>query len=75
MAFDRLSSRHLRKNTSKVRWLKARGLKTKTEEYGTRFDRLSDSAYVRETARRKAEELAMKYLSEHPEAMEVCAPN
>jgi hypothetical protein len=38
--------------------------------YKAQADQLQDSAYVREQAKKKAEEMAMKYVAEHPELMQ-----
>jgi hypothetical protein len=39
------------------------------DQYGIQVEQLKDSAYLKEQAKKKAEELAMKHISEHPEIM------
>ncbi len=44
-------------------------LKAMPEQYKAQMENLQDSAYLKAQAKKKAEELAMNYLSEHPEIM------
>jgi hypothetical protein len=39
-------------------------------QYKSRIEQLSDSAYVKDQAKKKAEEMAMKYITEHPGIMQ-----
>jgi hypothetical protein len=45
-------------------------LKSLPDQYKTQIEQLQDSAYIKEQAKKKAEELAMNYISEHPEIMQ-----
>lgn len=45
-------------------------LKAMPGQYQNQVKQMSDSAYIKEQARKKAEEFAMKYVAEHPELLE-----
>lgn len=45
-------------------------LKGLSSEYKGQMDHVQDSAYMKEQAKKKAEELAMQYIADHPEVMQ-----
>lgn len=45
-------------------------LKAMPGKYKSQAEQLQDSAYIKNEAKKKAEELAMKYIAEHPEIMQ-----
>lgn len=48
----------------------AEKLKGFPDEYRDKMNQLQDSAYIKEQAKKKAEELAMQYIEQHPEIMQ-----